>query len=142
MISFTSRSTQPKNWTSEEKATLPREAHLVITTAPSDRGSSASLDEGAFLGRKRSFAEAMGADEGLQVRSLPPVPQVFPPGPRGHYKYGIASGVSTIDSVACHITPDTPPPFCFLLLHVVSRSGILSPFVVYLLGKNSTHHYQ
>jgi hypothetical protein len=70
MISFTSRSTPPKDWTSEEKATLPREAHLVITPAPSDRGSSASVDKGAFLGRKRSFAEAMCEETSASSRTI------------------------------------------------------------------------
>jgi hypothetical protein len=56
----------------------------------SDHGSSASVDEGAILGRKRSFAAAMGADEGSQARSPAPVPQDFPPGPRGqYYQYSV-----------------------------------------------------
>jgi hypothetical protein len=71
-----SRSTPPKDLTSEGKATLPREAHLEITLAPSDHGSSASVDEAALLGRKRSFAEAMGADEGSQARLPAPTPGV------------------------------------------------------------------
>jgi hypothetical protein len=85
-----SRSTPPKDWASEGKATLPREAHLVITPAPSDHGSSASVDEGALPGRKRSFAEAMGRDEGSQARRAAPVPQDFPYGSRGlYYQHGV-----------------------------------------------------
>jgi hypothetical protein len=80
-----SRSTPPKDWTNGGKATLPREAHLVITPAPSDHGSSASMDEAALPGRKRSFAEAMGADEGSQARRPAPVPKAFPHGPQSQY---------------------------------------------------------
>jgi hypothetical protein len=73
----------PKDLISEGKATLPRETHLEITPAPSDHGSSVSVDEAALPGRKRSFAEAIGADEGSQARLPAPTPQEFPPGLRG-----------------------------------------------------------
>jgi hypothetical protein len=83
-------STPPKDLTSEGKAMLLREEHLVITPAPSDRGSSASVDEAALPGRKRSFAEAMGPDEDSQARHPAPIPQAFPPGLRSLYsQHGI-----------------------------------------------------
>jgi hypothetical protein len=83
-----SRSTLPKDSTREGKATLPREEHLVITPAPSDHGSSASVDEAALPGRKRSFAEAMGGNEGSTRPG--PAPQDFPHGFRGqHYQHSI-----------------------------------------------------
>jgi hypothetical protein len=82
--------THPRIGQAEGKATLPTEAHLVITPAPSDHGSSASLDEGALPGRKRSFAEAIGGDEDSQSRHPAPVPQDFPHGSRGqHYQHGV-----------------------------------------------------
>ena len=49
----------------EGKATLPKEENLVKTPVPLDHSSSASMDEAALPERKRSFAEAMGADKGF-----------------------------------------------------------------------------
>jgi hypothetical protein len=59
--------------TSEGTATLPRDEHLVITPAPSDQGSSASVDEAAALtGRKRSLPRPWEETRGPHVQvSLP-----------------------------------------------------------------------
>jgi hypothetical protein len=81
--SLDSSSTTHKDWTSIEKAKLPSEVYLVITLDLSDHSSSTSMDKAALLGRKRSFAEAIGADEGSQSRRPAPVPKAFPHGPQG-----------------------------------------------------------
>jgi hypothetical protein len=73
-----------KDLTSEGTATLPRDEHLVIIPAPSDQGSSASVDEAAALtGRKRSLAQAMRGNEGSTRPGF--APQEFPHGTRGQY---------------------------------------------------------
>lgn len=59
-----SLSTAPKELISEGKAAQPGEEHLVMTPAPSDHGSFASVDDAALPGRKRSFAQAIGGHEG------------------------------------------------------------------------------
>jgi hypothetical protein len=106
------RSTPPKDWISEGKATLPKEAHLVITPAPSDHDSSASVDEGALPGRKRSFAEAMGGDESSQARRPAPVPQDIPHGSRGQdYQYGVCS-------------PYLPPTYTSLLAQTFATNPL------------------
>jgi hypothetical protein len=89
-----SSSTPPKDLTSEGKATLPSVEHLVITPAPSDHGSSASVDEAAPPGCKRSFAEAMGPDEDSQARLPAPIPRRFHPD----------FGASTLNTAAVYRT--------------------------------------
>lgn len=73
---------------SEGKATQPGEEHLVMTPAPSDHGSFASVDEAALAGRKKAFAEAMGGNE--RSTRPGPAPQDSPRVSRSqYYQHGI-----------------------------------------------------
>ena len=119
--SLESSCTQPKDGKRGGKATLASKAHLAITPAPSDHGSPASINEGAFPGRKRGFAEAMGPDEDSQPRLPAFILQAFPPGPRGkYYQHG---------SCPPHLSPKHMPPLAQpfelrnLLLTTAQRPG-------------------